>query len=1334
MALMKNIKIIVTLFFIYSLSFGCAKKGGQDATLSFQLGASFDSGGGAMLWGHNLSTGDRFADVISIQASYSKFLPFGDWRFWAIAWAGDSQGGRLTGLTKCEYQNVNIANNGSATSQIIFNLDNSKCDNSSFSSTRNFFTNAIGTEKFFMFPPIDIRSCLNKSFSTSWTDPCPVAPDSPGQAGQAGMISSVKIALISHQNNIPSGSALESSCIRIDPGLGDLSERPFKANIPSGGANSPFRTVIRSYFGSDDCDQADDGFGGPQGPALGFKRDVFKNGINGGSARATVYTNSTNNFCLADFGASNGTCSPTPKLCLGDNIDGMLEPIGTCFAPLGGIGRNLDNTTLTSGNLRMRVVLESNGADVCQGSRLTEQFAGGRAISASDKRAHIICTPDQFNSIAGDSTLLDKNYILGQDLNMNLSTEEKVTDLCGDFPRANTIPFGGTHSDAPACVTLVTSPTPFSGTFDGNGYTLSNIRIKNDNIQTLGLFRSYSGASISNLTIENADIHGESNVGILAGEARGNKFISNISILNSTVEADLEGPNMDSNLGGLFGILINNTPGTFEIENIFLKEVDVEGRASNVGGLIGITSTTASSTTRMDTISFQGDVEADSDGNSNISHTAGIVGQILGAGTTTMNKITSKGTLRSSGDKIGGLVGYLSFGDGFLKNFYSTMVISSDRELPAGYVGGLVGLHLGGNLLSNGFFGGVIINRCLANNTSCLIGEIAGLGSGSPYLQVTSEGNFINLGGINPTTRSPYTTLSSRSAMATIMGTWNSDSDCLNCFIHSDKDIPRLSFESSSCNAASNGLSTISDQRAVGRGLSKADPIYLCTREQMQNIGSNLGSHYMLKQDIYLGDFSSYTIGTFTDQFQGSLNGNKYLIYGMEIASALDSAGLFNYIGSSGSITTLKMAGSSNISSARSNLGLLAGTNNGIIFHIILMGGDVQGFSNIGGLVGTNNNIIENIWGGAEVQASNGTVGGIVGTNELNGRMDTIHSFSAPSAIVDNTTVIGGVAGLNFGYMNRVQFHSFIGHEGFTTAGGIGGIVGLNQTGAIIENALVGADVRFNLYLTQSLADGVGGIAGRNSGMIRNSLNLAGVTVDPEVNGICSGNPGYTQSSCTAVSGQASWTPILVSTEASIGSLVGINTGTLSNNFYYQRPYDLKFGNFSSSCTETASEITLTLSANHPSNIDVTDLIQFYTEEGPRVYSPSSESNTAQNTVSFNTSETCADIGLTAASYITITTPQAVNTNTASNGFQKSGPLLRNMDTYCPSAISLTDLPYFSCAESEFDMATSPGDTRELGNQRLLDAYLNFDFLNPPAGPIWSLEEGRFPRLFDASS
>ena len=120
------------------------------------------------------------------------------------------------------------------------------------------------------------------------------------------------------------------------------------------------------------------------------------------------------------------------------------------------------------------------------------------------------------------------------------------------------------------------SPMPssgdFSAIFDGNGYTISNLRINDDTRSNVGLFRSTSETTIiKNVGLLDVAVEGDTNVGALSGRSVGN-------IINSYVTGTVVGA---KNVGGLVGQ--NNG----QIISSFVNTA-VEGSVNYIGGLVGV--------------------------------------------------------------------------------------------------------------------------------------------------------------------------------------------------------------------------------------------------------------------------------------------------------------------------------------------------------------------------------------------------------------------------------------------------------------------------------------------------------------------------------------------------------------------------------------------------------------------------------------------------------------------------------------------------------------------------------------------------------------------------
>lgn len=160
------------------------------------------------------------------------------------------------------------------------------------------------------------------------------------------------------------------------------------------------------------------------------------------------------------------------------------------------------------------------------------------------------------------------------------------------------------------------SSAPFKGTFDGNGHTISNLLI-NGNSNDVGLFGYTTDGEIKDLTIENAQVSGRLNVGVVAGtpytskytkikvtghvEVNGMSYVGGVGGKNAyadwtdiTVDVDdtsyVKATSTESGtayrtyVGGVVGF---NGEGSHTFKNIN-SNIDVIGDVCDVGGVFGI--------------------------------------------------------------------------------------------------------------------------------------------------------------------------------------------------------------------------------------------------------------------------------------------------------------------------------------------------------------------------------------------------------------------------------------------------------------------------------------------------------------------------------------------------------------------------------------------------------------------------------------------------------------------------------------------------------------------------------------------------------------------------
>jgi hypothetical protein len=178
------------------------------------------------------------------------------------------------------------------------------------------------------------------------------------------------------------------------------------------------------------------------------------------------------------------------------------------------------------------------------------------------------------------------------------------------------------------------SGSAFTGIFDGNGHTISNLTINDSTTDYKGLFGYTSGAEIKNVTLTNVSVNGKRYVGGLAGYSTAAGNISNCSV-SGTVSGG------NDSVGGMVGIKNGGT-----VENC-TASVTVNSTSESAGGLIG---------------HCQANVKN--------CHATGSV----------------KGT-----SSVGGLVGYASGIQ--IEQCFATGNVIIDKNLPnPAYAGGLVGM------------------------------------------------------------------------------------------------------------------------------------------------------------------------------------------------------------------------------------------------------------------------------------------------------------------------------------------------------------------------------------------------------------------------------------------------------------------------------------------------------------------------------------------------------------------------------------------------------------------------------------------------------------------
>ena len=317
------------------------------------------------------------------------------------------------------------------------------------------------------------------------------------------------------------------------------------------------------------------------------------------------------------------------------------------------------------------------------------EFAGGTGTLDDP---WLIETPEQLASIA------DAAYIGGHfKLIANIDLSEYLSEG-GDGWND-----GAGWEPVGTWVSPIDPGNPFTGSFDGDGHTISNLYINRDGTEGVGLFGYTNGAVIKNVRLENSDITGTGYVGSLVGYNKDGTInssssdfaeISGYSSIGGLIGQNQSGTIIDSNAAGnvtatfcsVGGLVGNNFFG--EITNSY-AQVDVQGDYM-VGGLAGGNSYgSIESSYATGSVSDIAIPDPESEG-----YFGGLAGRNNDDATITDSYAT--GSVDGT-NYVGGLTGSNEEG-GTITNSYVIGNVNGNN-----YVGGLTGMNLDGGEIIESF-------------------------------------------------------------------------------------------------------------------------------------------------------------------------------------------------------------------------------------------------------------------------------------------------------------------------------------------------------------------------------------------------------------------------------------------------------------------------------------------------------------------------------------------------------------------------------------------------------------------------------------------------------
>ena len=303
----------------------------------------------------------------------------------------------------------------------------------------------------------------------------------------------------------------------------------------------------------------------------------------------------------------------------------------------------------------------------------------------------------------------------------------------------------------------------------------------------------------------------------------------------------------------------------------------------------------------------------------------------------------------------------------------------------------------------------------------------------------------------------------------------------------------------------------------------------------LQAMSSNLAGKYVLGGDVNASSVANFApIGNNSTRFTGTFDGLGHTISNLTINNSNN-----NYIGLFGVTqgVTLRNIGlvAADIKGG-SNVGALAGYQEGGSIHNAYATGQVSGNNSVGGLVGYqwSGSTISNAYATGQVSGSN-YVGGLVGLQDGSGSGSISISKAYATGSVRGSLAVGGLVGYQYGSIGNAYAAGLVRGSNY-----VGGLVGYQSSGSSISNAYATGQV--------SGSDYVGGLVGYQYGSIHNAYATGSVSGSVAVGGLVGVQSNGGNGSISSISNTYATGPVRGSD--SVGGLVGLQSkGSISNTY-----------------------------------------------------------------------------------------------------------------------------------------------------------------------------------------
>ena len=630
------------------------------------------------------------------------------------------------------------------------------------------------------------------------------------------------------------------------------------------------------------------------------------------------------------------------------------------------------------------------------------KYAGG---TGEPNNPFLIYTAEQLNTIGTEPNDLDKHFRLMANIDLSAYTGTEF-NIIGD-------------------------DKPFTGVFEGNGYSISNINIS-DNINYGGIVSRADGAEIRDLVLIDPNVclqPGGRYAGSLAGYLSNSK-IDNCNVLGGHVIGN-------QSVGGLVGRIYNSEI----IDSSF--EGSVSGN-NEVGGIVGA----VQSDFLMDSgviikCNFNGQVSGGSD-------VGGLVGILVGRNYISISDCNVTADV-SGVNKVGGLIGYQTMGittncvaagsvlgtsevggfagncKGYMENCYTTANVSGVQDV-SGFAGqngvnytdvvspgNIYNSYSRGNVVGEENVGGFVgynysygtIYNCYATGSVSGTIEVGGLvGKNYPgdcinsFWDIETSGQTISTGGTGKTTaqmQDPYTYL-------------NAGWDFVGEIQNGTHEVWQMTEKGGYPVLAI--LNGYTPPQLQGKGTSEEPYLISDAMELGAMINYSPSAHYRLTASIDLSDINWSVAVIAPDskriKFVGEFDGDGHKISHLTI-SGLGYLGLFGQLGDGAVIRNLGVM-DVNIMGSAEFVGGLVGYNrySGTVIQCYSTGIICGTDRHIGGLVGENRGDMIQCYSTSTVSGAS-YVGGLVGNNY---KGTLVHCYS--TGLVNNKNpgrYVGGLVG-----------------------------------------------------------------------------------------------------------------------------------------------------------------------------------------------------------------------------------------------------------------------------------------------------------------------------------